>query len=1338
MNLRKNFKKLFTVLCILSSVFAMAQGNPQMIFPPNYWNPVGTSFSTSLPTNTVSTSYGTTILKDRYSLNIEGPSNMYADASGKPLFFVVGGFVFNPRGYLIDTLIDTLYSSFGSDVKRRLIAGGWADVCIVPNPANCTQYYIFTAVDYGSSAISGFKSCYQSNNTSYMEVAYKPCYALIDVSVQTPTANGAPIGELGKNVTPGASHAGRTIKDLYTATTPTTSTGDGYPDGCSPYPGPIHYACTQLIGGTKRFLYVSGYDELKVYQIDASGISFVHNYDLSSWTGDFIGDIYKPAVLSELEVNEDITNSKIHLALVGVKQSSGTQLIFADFSRSTGLIDTSTYKIKKVCFSGCANSTENITGVEFSPNGSYVYISRAATSGYSSTVMAISYSTPTSTTSISTDAGYSYSQIEAGTDGNLYLVNNGSGIDQITNPNSPGYITTGIIGLGGPTTVPQYSNRFNTGNVTPIAYMPDQIDGETYGSQFNNTLACCTRYNSYDKYVYSAGTAVSTWTNTATTQVWKPNTSTVTPKNPLAISSNLTSTVTIGQELRIPAGYTVTIQNMTIKFTPQATLIVEGQNGATNGGRLILKKCTLDVDTRCQTKMWPGVRVWGDSINARSYISKGYITIDSMSVIQNAFVGVELGYNTQYAATYGYKPADTLHSGGGNIVCFSSSFINNQRDIVFDRYQNSTGGVSNVYANTFVTNAYLLGGTATPICHIQLSDYKPNANIKGNNFSCSSSLTATGYVLAYKGIISINSNYTIDDNASPAGLSVFRNFSYGIYATNTGSNIATITAINSSFLDNTVGIYTGYINNSTIESDTFKIYQYGIYNASGIYLDNCTGYWVQDNYLTVGSLCIGSCRGSSSRYGIVASNSGAHANGIFRNTFKSLYKGSQAQYVNYYNSGGGLLNGTGLLYLCNIFSNNSISGADIYVPAYNSSANVGGSCSSCTVTAGIQYAQGAAGSATGANRPTADNQFSHTTSANDFYIEAPSTNTLTATSNYVFYCPAGTGTTTCIGSGYTSIYKPSNTSTGSNITLSTWTLSATPNCSTGGNGHRESLTPLQSALKEAALDKQLYDSLKVVFDAGIAEDLFAVNLQMSDAFTNRHLALDRAIRILINNHDDTSEVQAKAIMKEEAYELPARVQVETGIATHDLAMATQALSKVANAEGQSNYVKLHTILLQNFNKTAQQIMSNPSILSQVQAMDNDSSDRTTYLKANILLHSVGLSDYQPYYQPSAPDSSTTPMRVAKKQQNLLTDNSLYSKPNPFKESTIIKATIAEKTQNAFVVVTDMLGKEVNRYQLQQGDNEITFDGSELNQQVLFCSLIIDGVKIKTNKMVLIK
>jgi hypothetical protein len=1373
--------------CLLLPARYRAQtGNPYWTLVPGYVNTNPPVAYTSLPTQSPPGYNGWTQAGDKWGDPVQGPHNAYFDPSGNLLFSVVSGFVFSPRGFLVDTLIDTVrVNRGGPDTLVRQVACGWAETCVVPVPDSCSQYYIFSATDYGSSASSAFKTCYETAPNYTLAVAFKPCYAIIDVKKQAPSP--APAGEMGKIIKPTGSVHGRKVVDLFSSTG--THRSDTI-DNCSPYAGDVHFAATKLLNGSYRFVFVKTYDEIFVYKITSTGITWQASVDLSNYNFWTDLDDYNNDVLSELEVHDDSINSRIKVACTVASSSWGHRLILGDFNRSTGAVNSST--LKAVTFSGGNSNLDKLTGIEFSPDGNTVFITRVRTTQDTSTVQAINYATPTTITKLSYNADFSKSQIELAQDGNLYLIGTtGPRFAQIQSPNSSPSFHDNYLSISYSQGSPQNYVRTGGGQIFYVWYLPDQIDQEVYGPQFGKA-ACCQIYSVYDKKAYTSGQ--NGWS--ATNQVWKPNT-VGTTYNPLIAPGNTSSTATIESELRIARGYTVTIQNMTIKFSPQATLIVEGYTGGSNPGELILKKCTLDVDTRCQSTLWPGVRVWGDSIYSRTNVTKGYIYIDSMSVITNAWVGVELGYDSKYAATYGAKPADTVHCGGGNIFCQNSSFINNQRDVVFDRCQYTTGGTSSIYTSTLTTTASLLGG-ASPTKHIQFKDYKINALLKGLTITCGSGLS---YFIQDTGIYAYNSNFNLDENNTPLVWNSISNMYNGIYATNSGGT-TTFTAKHTVFANNVVGENIEAVNNSITENDTFKIYnrpsRFGTpTNCSGIFMDNSTGYYVQDNYLTRNST------GYSNLYGVVSNNSGPYANAIFRNRFNNLYKGSQAQYRNYVATGQ-IRNGTGLLYLCNIFDNGTITAGDIYVPATGSSTNVGGSH---TDTAGVGNAQGNP-SPGGGNRYTADNQFSHTSGGQDFYIE----NGKAFASNYEYYASAG-------NCGVASVWLPS---TINRLVPACTTLASAPDCSTGGTGHRTA-DALTTALNQAASSKVTYDSLMNLFDGGSTSDLISlvkgnnsangvrstlssvapylsnavlinyINSQypandiysvlaacspltqkvndalaasnlsaglksqlaslqngpspmdnldqsISGAFTSRHLALNEAIRILIHSHTDSADIQANALMKERAFELPARVQVTTGIDIHDSVMAAQALSKVAAEEGQSNFVKLHTILLNNLNKTAEQIMASPANLSTISAMDNDSTDHYTFLKANILLHAVGLSNYQPYYQDNDTTQAVNEFKSnsPKAANSMETGNLLYSQPNPFKDNTTIKATISQKTDNAYVLVSDMLGKEVARYKVQQGENEILFTSSEINQQIFFCTLVIDGVKIKTNKMVLIK
>jgi photosystem II stability/assembly factor-like uncharacterized protein len=79
-------------------------------------------------------------------------------------------------------------------------------------------------------------------------------------------------------------------------------------------------------------------------------------------------------------------------------------------------------------------------------------------------------------------------------------------------------------------------------------------------------------------------------------------------------------------------------------------------------------------------------------------------------------------------------------------------------------------------------------------------------------------------------------------------------------------------------------------------------------------------------------------------------------------------------------------------------------------------------------------------------------------------------------------------------------------------------------------------------------------------------------------------------------------------------------------------------------------------------------------------------------------------------------------------------------PNPFNPITKIKYKI-EKTSNVKIVVNDIAGKEIttllNKKQTK-GNYEVFFNGNSLSSGIYFYSLFIDGYRIDTKKMILLK
>jgi hypothetical protein len=1363
-------KTWLTAFCFLLAVLSQAQtANPYWALPPNYikTNPPGGL--TGLPTNTysiggVNTAYQGSALYDWDGQTVlNGPNNMYTDASGNILFSIMSGYLFNKNGYLIDTLVDTLTLAgpfgSGSYPPAPVVIQGYAEACVVPNPANCQQYFVFTALPATEATqnlggydtpnggpVYNINACYNSTGFHTTRAWVKPYFTKIDVSVQ---GSYMPSGQLGKNLKTGAVGTKATAGDLFAATSTQGPSGTG----CfvAPFKSDIHYAATTLINKSGllpyRLLFVITDDELITYKItgttvgtNTTGVQWLNTEAIGSVSGSVAGQYTNVmSNATELEVYQDYANNNIKVAFGAPQASSysgNNTLVLAKYDTTGAYISGS--GISSLIY----NNTSGpffINGVEFSPNGTYVYVTHTKTSTYPNTLERITFSSPAANSySLSTATSYQYSQIEIGTDGYLYLLDSSGTspiISKISNPNSSSSVATTSLSLSG------YPLNYPGGDeMASLAYfLPDQIDQEIY-SNILTAPKCCLVTEPYDKYSYSAGTQfLPNWTTTATTQTWTANTNTTTANNPLALQTNTTSTVIIGEELRIPANHTVTINNMTIKFSPQARLIVE--NGATSlaGGKLILNNCTLTVDNRCGLNdMWPGVQVWGTPASAQTGTYQGFIQMTGTTVIENAYVAVLAGYDstwisnvTPYPGAPVVNPSGLSHGssgklgGGGIVEGVSTTFLNNQRGAVYyDYVTTSLSAGQKLQTCTFNVNSALLNTSFSPRYFVGLYNHTNNFAINGCTFTDSYNTNAD------TGIYTSNSTAWVDQNTSTTR-SIFTTLLYGIYGINTPGNTSFIHCKNSTFNNNFYGIYLGNINNAIVELDTFKVFvstctgHCSHPKTYGLYLDIGTSYAVKDNYFTR----YGTSAQTNTLYGIIANNA-PYANVIFRNTFDHLNTGNQAQFQNYVYNSNPLYapNSNGLQYICNTFTNTISGGKDIYVPSNTSSDTITYQVgTSHTYSAGIAYQQGALSSTL---TPVSGNSFDHVSSGNDFYIAAN-----TYTSNLCYYCPSGTCTTSLT-------YPQNAVNLGFTIGTTNTSCSTINTYTCGGCRTTQSTDPMQAVLDQADAYKATYDNLVSEINNSQGSDTTQLASQISDAFTQRHLLLDEVIRTYLSDTVSVNVQKGYALMKVKALELPARNQVEVGVDLNDTAMVTSALSQVANEEGQSNFVKLHTIFLQNLGKSAQQLMSNPSVVSAVQTLAMDSSDRSTYLKANTLLQTVGLSKYKPYIQVGNQAINGANERKVQQQATTTTlvtsESTLINSPNPFKESTTVKAVIVEKTQNAFVVITDMVGNEVARYPVQQGENNININAGGLNQAVMFCTLVVDGVKIKTNKMVLIK
>lgn len=76
-------------------------------------------------------------------------------------------------------------------------------------------------------------------------------------------------------------------------------------------------------------------------------------------------------------------------------------------------------------------------------------------------------------------------------------------------------------------------------------------------------------------------------------------------------------------------------------------------------------------------------------------------------------------------------------------------------------------------------------------------------------------------------------------------------------------------------------------------------------------------------------------------------------------------------------------------------------------------------------------------------------------------------------------------------------------------------------------------------------------------------------------------------------------------------------------------------------------------------------------------------------------------------------------------------------PNPFSENTTINYTLSENVNTASIIIFDLQGKQIKKYDLQQkGQGNIIIQAGELYAGMFIYSLVIDGKEVNSKKMIL--
>ncbi|MCF8445079.1 MAG: T9SS type A sorting domain-containing protein [Crocinitomicaceae bacterium] len=780
---------------------------------------------------------------------------------------------------------DKLYDKDGYFIDyvawNNIQVKGTSEIVFVPDPVNCQKYYI----------IAAGRAVYDASFTSKT-----PFIAILDLSVPNIFSPGR-FGALE------LSSSGTAAKLPYY-------------NQISIKDGSVYIAASKLRNDNSRFVFVSSEVGIYRYKIDNSGFNYDNYFVPYNTTGsESIG------FRGEMELIE-MTNGNYRISSIFPGITLGTQVLFSAELDNTGTLISSSANI----FGVSSGSPMSIRGLEYSPSGNILYVTHNITTQHPNPIEFYDFNNPSlgfQALNVTNANDFQFTQIELGKNGLLYFATNNR-LATLSNPNSPSVSNW----TNNAQSISYYTNSeaISPAITEFVSYMlPDQIDGMDYQAHFFANLECCLINSYYDASIFTA-------TSSAT---WSPGVG----NNPFSSTSGI---IYIENELRIPVGKTITIQNMTFKFAPGAKVIIERGVSGQNGGKLILNQTTFTVNSVCDPNlMWLGVQVHGYNNQVQGTYSnsqQGWLIMNNGAVIEHAMRGaVAVKINNSLTYPYNFTGYDFSYAGGV-IRATNSSFKNNRQDVEFRKYISSGNNLSYFTNCDFTTNGLLNNPTLYPTYHVMMNEVVGIA-FNGNTFQ---NLTPQLYTYWKQGVGIYSTDAQTFVNARCTSSSypctsfdpnIFQDLYFGIRALSVNST-RTIKVDKNKFINNYFGIYLGSVDFATITKNDFEVYRSSAPNLTfqtyGLYMNACTGYIVQENSFTEYNDPLVSSSGNT--YGIIVNNSGISDNEIYKNNFNNIKIGGQSQNINSvsYNPSAAYPNNIGLRWKCNIF-NNDIYQADLSI-----------------------------------------------------------------------------------------------------------------------------------------------------------------------------------------------------------------------------------------------------------------------------------------------------------------------------------------------------------------------------------------------------------------------
>jgi len=368
--------------------------------------------------------------------------------------------------------------------------------------------------------------------------------------------------------------------------------------------------------------------------------------------------------------------------------------------------------------------------------------------------------------------------------------------------------------------------------------------------------------------------------------VWEAPFSCDYSSTPITIASDTTwaTDFEVHADVVVENGASLTVTSV-IRFAEDARVIVK------RGGLLLIDGGRL---SHACSDMWQGVEVWGDPKQVSSVPYQGMVLLRNGGTIENAITGIMAARLARDETKGSWIDIDFA---GGIVRAVNGNLLNNETGVHF--YQYPANGYTYL-SSSYFTNSHFIADSNYFFEHdratmVRLSQIN-NVRFNHCTFVNNSNIPYSG-----TGIYSFSSRFSVEGqkNGGEWVNGEFTNLNYGVYAIASGTQYHADIR-HTTFAQNHRSVYIGGMDNPRVTSNEFIVSDSASHGAYGLYLDNSTGFMVEENRF-LGKYYAPDGKPQDHQnigIGMIANNSGSPKNEVYNNAFDSLEIATSAQNCN--------------------------------------------------------------------------------------------------------------------------------------------------------------------------------------------------------------------------------------------------------------------------------------------------------------------------------------------------------------------------------------------------------------------------------------------------------